>query len=322
MANGFAEVPIHLVKIDAGTQSREHMNEARIDQLMEVYNKLPPIQAVFDGTYYLPTDGFHTYSAAVKLDRPTVKIEWTSGNLEDARFSAASANAEHDDKGMPRTNADKRLCGTLALSTEKGKSMSDRALAEHCRISPTLVAILRKEPDSPKNFSQVQSVCTSSTEHTGEQNGEQKRRTGKDGKSYPSTKRSRRKKTTVTSTNGQPSENSKPEELTDQVGQSVPPGLASVFEKAKDFKEIINQLNAINRKLEELHKHPAGQRLRLQDAQIDLKNLKETVRFDAPYAVCPICKGIPKNRKANCPCKNLGWLIEGSYKNLPQECRV
>lgn len=108
----------------------------------------------------------------------------------------------------------------------------------------------------------------------------------------------------------------------DAVDAAIPAVLRPVFEKAEEFKEVVNQLNAINRKLEELKKHPAGACLRLQQAQIDLKNLKESVRFDTPYCVCPMCHGNAKERKANCACKQRGWLVEGSYKALPSEYRA
>jgi hypothetical protein len=109
--------------------------------------------------------------------------------------------------------------------------------------------------------------------------------------------------------------------LVDSLDCRVPPGLAPVFNKVKSFREIVNQLNAINQELTSLSQGPAGACLRLQDAQIDLRDLKETVRFSTPYAVCPVCKGDGKARKANCPCKDRGWLVEAAYKNLPAEYR-
>jgi hypothetical protein len=110
-------------------------------------------------------------------------------------------------------------------------------------------------------------------------------------------------------------------DLKDEIEQDVPTGLKPVFVKALEFKVVVNQLNEIDRILKELAKHPAGARLRLQAAEIDLKNLKRTVIFDAPYCVCPMCKGDTKTRKSNCACKNTGWLNKGSYENLPQEYR-
>ncbi len=144
--------------------------------------------------------------------------------------------------------------------------------------------------------------------------------TGKDGKKQSATKNTRKKKAPA-----------KPKEkdavdaagtLLDSIEIAVPPGLIPVFNTVKTFRGIVNQLNDINRVLGELHKGPAGSKDRLQGEQIDLRNLKESVHFDTPYAVCPVCKGIPKTRKANCPCKQRGWLVETAYKNLPMEYRA
>jgi hypothetical protein len=109
--------------------------------------------------------------------------------------------------------------------------------------------------------------------------------------------------------------------LLDSLGQPVPPGLVPVFNKARAFQDIVNQLNAMNQKLTDLAHGPAGSGLMLQAVQIDLQDLKRGVRFAMPYAVCPVCQGLPKTRKANCPCKDKGWLIEGQYKGLPTEYR-
>lgn len=107
----------------------------------------------------------------------------------------------------------------------------------------------------------------------------------------------------------------------DSVDQLIPAGLVPVFEKAGEFKKIVSALNEINRQLVALKEHPAGAHMRLQAQQIDLKNLKESIHFDMPYAVCPVCSGRAKTREANCPCKGKGWLIQVSYKNLPSEFR-
>lgn len=150
--------------------------------------------------------------------------------------------------------------------------------------------------------------------------------TGKDGKKRKRSTVGRPRKASATkpesTPDGKPSTNGKPDEsTTDDLGTEIPPGLAPVFGKVPEFKGIVSQLNAINRKLVELSETPAGACMRLQAAQIDLKNLKETVKFDTPYCVCPVCKGCAKTRKTNCPCKQRGWLIEGAYKNLPAEFR-
>jgi hypothetical protein len=142
---------------------------------------------------------------------------------------------------------------------------------------------------------------------------------GRDGKNYKARTAARR--------SGKPAAkkkrtaNGETEPLFDSLDMPVAPGLVPVFRKAREFQDIVNQLNAINRQLGELHKHAAGARLNLQAAQIDLSNLKEGVSSAMPYAVCPVCKGIAKTGKLNCPCKERGWLDKTSYHALPQEFR-
>jgi hypothetical protein len=110
-------------------------------------------------------------------------------------------------------------------------------------------------------------------------------------------------------------------ELLDSLGNPVPPGLAPVFSKVKQFRDIVHQLKDIIRQLRDLKDGPAGVALRLGPSLTDLKNVKEATRFDTPYCVCPVCQGNAKARQANCPCKDKGWLIEETYKNLPTEFR-
>jgi hypothetical protein len=146
---------------------------------------------------------------------------------------------------------------------------------------------------------------------------------GRDGKKYKARTAARR--------SGKPAPKKTPtpaveadgetEPLLDSLDMPVPPGLVPVFRKAHDFQDIVNQLNSINRQLGDLHKHAAGDRLNLQAAQIDLNNLKEDVSGAMPYAVCPVCNGIAKTRKANCNCKQRGWLDKTSYYALPKEYR-
>ncbi len=116
-----------------------------------------------------------------------------------------------------------------------------------------------------------------------------------------------------------PKEEREPEPVLDGLDKPVPPGLVPVFEKTGEFKEIISQINALSRRLEELAQHPAGASLRLAEAKKDLKNVKEHVRFDTPYCVCPMCEGNAKKRKDSCPCKQRGWLVQKQYDALPKD---
>jgi hypothetical protein len=184
----------------------------------------------------------------------------------------------------------------LLLADEEWAKASDRWVAEQCKVSDHLVASVRSTALSRNEGAET--------------------RTGKDGRSQPARRShgSKEAKPHKPPANGE-------SPLLDSEDEPVPPGLMMVFEKANNFRGIVNQLNEINRALQELSQHPAGACFRLQEAQIELRNLKDAVHFGTPYVVCPACKGIAKTRKANCPCKQRGWLIETSYKNLPQEYR-
>jgi hypothetical protein len=210
----------------------------------------------------------------------------------------------HEDAETMRKRAQARR---ERVAAARAAGQSTRAIAEQQGVSQT----------------QVQRDLKEATEPGGSVEPPGGKITGKDGKRR---KASTKKKAPKPRQKNAPKPRQKDAtdatgRLVDSVDCPVPPGLVPVFNKVKAFREIVNQLTAINQELVALTQSPAGACLRLQEAQVDLKNLKETVRFDTPYAVCPICKGDARTRKANCPCKQRGWLLEGAYKNLPQEHR-
>lgn len=107
--------------------------------------------------------------------------------------------------------------------------------------------------------------------------------------------------------------------LNDDNGQEVPMGLGSVFKAAVEMRAVLNQLKQIRatvRKAAERIGFELNHFERLYD------DIYDAVKFGTPKAICPICKGIPKNRKANCQCKNRGWFNESDYKLLPSEYRA
>ncbi len=213
----------------------------------------------------------------------------------EAFVATANDHRRHESDGLRKERREKRIARVAAARAD-GKST--RAIAEEAGVSQSTVL-----NDLAVSTEQGCSVETPEGKVT-----------GKDGKK----RKASTKKKKATAETEQPAE---PETLKDSVDCDVPPGLATVFEKAKEFKAIVNQFNDIKRKLVELHKHAAGSDIRLQQTEIDIRNAKESVRFSMPYAVCPVCHGNAKKRLPNCPCKNRGWLVETSYKNLPAEFR-
>ena len=110
-----------------------------------------------------------------------------------------------------------------------------------------------------------------------------------------------------------------PEDIVDKLDMPVPERLHNVFQCSL-FAESLTTLTRMARDFKELKDTPPGAKLRLQQAEQQITDLKRTIKFDAPYCVCPMCKAAEV--RAGCACKGSGWLTESSYKALPSEYRL
>lgn len=137
-------VAISRIKINGGTQIREALyDNATLEEYrdaMESGATFPPIVVVEDGDSLWLVDGFHRVAAAQKLGRKTIDANVRQGTLEEAQWLACAAN-----RGLMRTNADKRAAVIAALKHPRSRDLSDRAVATHCGVSHMFVFNLRKE---------------------------------------------------------------------------------------------------------------------------------------------------------------------------------
>lgn len=136
-------------------QARGDLCPATVAEYAEIYRAggeeaLPPL-VVFGSTgadggcWGYIGDGYHRQEALLLAGLWLVTVEWHEcASVEEAEraaaWFAAGSNAEH---GLRRSNADKRAAVALALG--HSPALSDRAIAEHCRVSHPLVAEVRKE---------------------------------------------------------------------------------------------------------------------------------------------------------------------------------
>lgn len=160
-------VELERLRLDGGTQPRAELDEPTVRRYMEAMEAgviLPPIVTVYDGTNYWLVDGFHRAEAAALIGMAVIEAIVHQGTIEDAQWMSFGVNAEH---GLPRSNADKRRAVEAALRHPRGQAMSDRAIAEHCKVGAPLVGTMRSE---------LGLRCNPITPET---------RTGRDGKSYP-----------------------------------------------------------------------------------------------------------------------------------------
>ena len=141
---------INNIRIDAGTQSREAINEDVVKDYAEQMaegTEFPAIEVMFDGVENYLTDGFHRYHAHRKNGKASVIADVTNGTLRDAKLASYGANGTH---GLRPSNADKRKAVMAMLDDMEYSGWSNVEIAEHCAVSRVYVANLRKELETPK----------------------------------------------------------------------------------------------------------------------------------------------------------------------------
>lgn len=280
-----------LIVSDEGTNVRDEMREDTITEYglaAKAKSKLPPL-VVFDTgkTGMIVADGFHRYFGFERQGINETLCEVVKGSREDAIKYALGANTEH---GLRRTNADKRRVVEVGL--KEFPKLSDRGLAEICKVSNTFVGEIRVEiasnnvsEDSNESL-QVLTADTSPPENKGNTAtfaAPPKRKiTGKDGKNYSAPSRP---------TKSEPELN----DTLDANGTLVPVEIVPFWDET--FTEASRLLNFISEvrtrlKFAQDKNLPAFREMsfsetiaKLDVAYADLKRIK-------PYAVCPKCNGV------------------------------
>jgi hypothetical protein len=150
-------IPLSEIRIDGGTQPREEINQATVDEYAEGMRQLvhfPELIVYHDGSHTWLADGFHRYHAAVKAECRSISVEWRVGTVEKAQLFAASANGAH---GLRRTAGDKRRAIEMVLSTAEGRRWTQEEIAKHCKVAQSWVSdVVAKNVDyhtdnAPKN---------------------------------------------------------------------------------------------------------------------------------------------------------------------------
>jgi hypothetical protein len=117
------------------------IDEAVAREYAEHLAELPPSEAmVIDGRAHL-TDGRHRHRAHELGRAVDMPVFISDGTMDEARLFVAQADSR---VGLRRTREAKRAAVALALDTEVGKCWSDRELAQHCGVSHTFVAQVRR----------------------------------------------------------------------------------------------------------------------------------------------------------------------------------
>lgn len=136
-------INIRAIRIDGGTQSREKLDQAVVDEyaeLMKEGTEFPPISVVHDGNEYYLSDGFHRLLAAQRAGKASINCDVITGTLRDAILYSLSANSSH---GLRRTVEDRRKAVMTMLEDFEWCEWSDREIARQCHVSHPFVAKLR-----------------------------------------------------------------------------------------------------------------------------------------------------------------------------------
>ena len=137
------ETPISDLIADERCQARENMNWDAVRDYRAAYEAgepLPPLEVFRVKGKLIIVDGFHRCEAAIRAGVATLPVKLAGeGTMGDAIWEALRKNHHH---GVQRTQADKRKAVRKALAGDD--SLSNRAIAEHCGVSHTFVANMRK----------------------------------------------------------------------------------------------------------------------------------------------------------------------------------
>lgn len=142
-------IPVDRIRLDGGTQSRAAVDDRSVAQYAEAMQAgavLPPIVVFHDGVDSWIGDGFHRVHAVRKNGGTMIDADVRTGTRRDAILFSVGANAQHDNAGLRRSNADKRRAVETLLADEEWSRKSDRWIAEKCGVHHVFVGKLRGEP--------------------------------------------------------------------------------------------------------------------------------------------------------------------------------
>lgn len=149
-------LPLGSIRTDGETQPRVKTNYEAVDEYAEVMrakpkrHNFPPLDVFWDGASYWLVSGFQRYLAAQQAGLREFACEVHEGTLEDARWFASATNQDH---GVRRSNEDKRKAAEMALLLRPKES--NRAIAEHCGVSESMVRDVRKELEASARIAQM-----------------------------------------------------------------------------------------------------------------------------------------------------------------------
>ena len=150
--NSISSLPLRSIRIDHGIQQRAQMLDAGIiaeyAEAMKSASKFPPVTVYYDGANYWLSDGYHRVEAADEAGLKSIAAEVREGTKRDATLHACGANRDH---GLRRTRADVRRAITTLVTDAEWGSLTNRVIAATVGCSDKTVAVVRDQLGSCGN---------------------------------------------------------------------------------------------------------------------------------------------------------------------------
>lgn len=148
-------VRIDALRLDGGTQPRQGINTAYVDELTASIVEgatLPPVEVIYDGTNYWLYDGFHRVAAHQAAGILIIDANIHQGTQADAQWRSYAANQTH---GLRRTNDDKQRAIKAALRHPNGVTMANREIARHLGVDEKTVRLWREKLQASAEIPQM-----------------------------------------------------------------------------------------------------------------------------------------------------------------------
>lgn len=142
-ARGAGAIPIEIIRIDGGTQSRALLQDSVIEEYAAAIKEgveFPPVVLFYDGADHWLADGFHRVRAFLAAGLASIPADVRQGTRRDAILYSVGANEAH---GLRRTNDDKRRAVLTLLNDGEWAKWSDGEIARRCFVSQPFVSKLR-----------------------------------------------------------------------------------------------------------------------------------------------------------------------------------
>jgi ParB-like chromosome segregation protein Spo0J len=301
-------IRIDKLALDGGTQPRAEIDAAVVAEYAEAMQAgatFPPVVVYHDGTSYWLADGYHRIHAALKIGARTIWADIRQGKQRDAVWASFAANKTH---GLRRKPGDARRAVEAILRDGEWAKISQVRIAEHVGVSQQFVSKLAKELADPLTTS-----CKSVSDNV----APLPNRTtvvGKDGRQTCVSAIGRDK-----ADESQQAAAINPEH--DALRQPLPPDnpkIAEAFRRRGELLDHAKALSAVRAACAQAKASADPLWAEIDRDQIDaeLGRAITRLRDAAPYAVCPICRGI------GCElCQLKGWVGKTRYKLAPEDMR-